>query len=70
MTATNKQISSAFRQRLYIFPGTTSTVAVYGNDPAPNGTHLVYDHWISTTSETVDYANQDGANPPAPSGAV
>ena len=59
MTPTNKSSSSAFRQRCYILPGTTKTVMVYGNDPAPTGMSLVYDHWITTTSITVDYSNQD-----------
>jgi hypothetical protein len=56
---TNKTQNASFRQRGYLKPGTQEIETVYGASPAPEGMTLVWDHWIVSTSTTVDYANQD-----------
>lgn len=71
MTPTNKTQTSSFRQRGYLIPGTQKITTVFGDDPAPdlNQYMLVWDHWITTSSTTVDYANQDGLSS-APVGEI
>jgi hypothetical protein len=61
---TNKTQNASFRQRGYLKPGTQEIETVYGASPAPAGMTLVWDHWIVSTSTTVDYANQDVAVAP------